>query len=181
MPVFDKLPRAVRPDQSLVARLVGSFLTVSVLTVSFVALVAFVEARRALREAITDRLMTVAVGKEGELIRWVDQQRDLTEFLADLPVLRDDAMELQHAPEQRMIDARDRIERLLRSAIGERSDLEELSLLSSVGGEVIASTNRARPGSYRVNDLFYTRGKTETFIQNVYTSPVTGRTALTIS
>ncbi len=85
MPVFDKLPRAVRPDRSLVARLVGSFLTVLVLTVSFVALVAFVEARRALREAITDRLMTVAVGKEGELIRWVDQQRDLTAFLSDLP------------------------------------------------------------------------------------------------
>ena len=186
MPIFDKLPHAVRPDRSLVARLVGSFLTVSLLTVGFVALVAFVEARGALREAIADRLMTVAVGKEGEFIRWVDQQRDLTVFLADLPALREDAMELQHAPEQRMpeqrmIDARDRIERLLRSAIGERSDLEELSLLSSIGGEVIASTNRARSGSYRVNDLFYTRGKSETFIQNVYTSPVTGRTALTIA
>ena len=46
---------------------------------------------------------------------------------------------------------------------------------------MIASTNPARLGNYRVNDLFYTRGKTETFIQNVYTSPVTGRTELTIA
>ena len=181
MPIFDKLPRALRPDRSLVARLVGSFLTVSVLTVGFVALVAFVEARRALHEAIADRLMTVAVDKEGEVVRWVDQQRDLAVFLADLPVLRDDAMKLKLAPAQRAIDARERIEKLLRGAIGARSDLAELSLLSSVGGEVIASTNPARLGNYRVNDLFYTRGKTETFIQNVYTSPVTGRTELTIA
>ena len=181
MPIFDKLPRALRPDRSLVARLVGSFLTVSVLTVGFVAFVAFVEARRALHEAIADRLTTVAVDKEGEVVRWVDQQRDLTVFLADLPVLRDDAMKLKLVPSQRAIDARERIEKLLRGAIGARSDLAELSLLSSVGGEVIASTNPARLGNYRVNDLFYTRGKTETFIQNVYTSPVTGRTELTIA
>ena len=65
----------VRPSQSLMARLVGSFLTVSVLTVGFVAAVAFFEARRALREAMADRLQTVAVEKEGELNRWVDLQR----------------------------------------------------------------------------------------------------------
>ena len=181
MPIFDKLPRALRPDRSLVARLVGSFLTVSVLTVGFVAFVAFVEARRALHEAIADRLTTVAVDKEGEVVRWVDQQRDLAVFLADLPVLRDDAMKLKLAPAQRAMDARERIEKLLKGAIGARSDLAELSLLSSVGGEVIASTNPARLGIYRVNDLFYTRGKAETFIQNVYTSPVTGRTELTIA
>ncbi len=73
------------------ARLVGSFLTVSVLTVVFVALVAFSEARHALREAIADRLETVALQKEGELNRWVDLQRELIVFLADLPQMRHDA------------------------------------------------------------------------------------------
>ncbi len=131
MPIFDKLPRALRPDRSLVARLVGSFLTVSVLTVGFVAFVAFVEARRALHEAIADRLTTVAVDKEGEVVRWVDQQRDLTVFLADLPVLRDDAMKLKLVPSQRAIDARERIEKLLRGAIGARSDLAELTLIAN--------------------------------------------------
>ena len=72
------------------ARLVGSFLTVSILTVSFVAAVAFFEARRALREAMADRLQTVAFEKEGELNRWVDLQRDFIVFLADLPQLRRD-------------------------------------------------------------------------------------------
>jgi PAS domain S-box-containing protein len=46
---------------------------------------------------------------------------------------------------------------------------------------VIASTDPQRIGDYRVNDLFYSRGQSETFIQNVYTSPVTGRPALTIA
>ncbi|HEY7698882.1 MAG TPA: ATP-binding protein, partial [Vicinamibacteria bacterium] len=74
-----------------------------------------------------------------------------------------------------------RIESLLESASDSLDDLEELFLLSAPGGEVVASTDLRRIGDYRVNDLFYSRGKSETFIQNVYTSPVTGRPALTIA
>ncbi len=160
------------------ARLVGSFLTVSVLTVVFVALVAFFEARHALREAIAVRLETVALEKEGELNRWVDLQRELIVFLSHLPALRNDAAALDDDSHH---EAQERIQTLFRSAIGSRSDLEALCLLAPVGGEVIAATNEMMLGEYRVNDLFYAHGKSETFVQNVYTSPMTGRPALTIA
>lgn len=160
------------------ARLVGSFLTVSVLTVVFVAVVAFFEARHALREAIVVRLETVALEQERELNRWVDLQRDLIVFLSQLPQLREDAELLTaHSSE----DARERITALLVSAVGSRSDLAELALLSSVGGEVLAATTDDNLGGYRASELFYASGKRGTFVQNVYTSPVTGRPAITIA
>jgi len=177
--LFDRLPDTMHPKRSLMARLVGSFLTVSVLTVVFVAFVAFVEARRALREAAAERLMTVAVEKNGELNRWVELQRDLIVFVAGLPGLRVDASRM--GEEHSRDEARARIESLLRSAIESRPSMEELFVLSPVGGRVIASTDTTRLGNYRVADLFYTRGKKETFIQNVYTSPITGNPAFTIA
>lgn len=175
---LSKLPKALSPQRSLMARLVGSFLTVSVLTVIFVALVAFFEARYALREAMTDRLAGVALEKEGELNRWVDLQRNSVVFLAELPGLRRDAAALDSDPHPQ---AQERIEALFRAAMGSRTNLESLCLLSPVGGRVIAASRPAMLGEHHVHELFYARGKTETFVQNVNTSPITGKPAFTIA
>jgi PAS domain S-box-containing protein len=171
------------PNRSLMARLVGSFLTVSLLTVGFVAIVAFSEARSALRDAVIERLQAAAAQREAELNRWVTRRRESFIFLAGISELRRDAAVVAGSASgpAELGAARGRIEALLRSASASLDDLEELFLLSSPGGEVVASTDLRRIGDYRVNDLFYSRGKSETFIQNVYTSPVTGRPALTIA
>jgi PAS domain S-box-containing protein len=179
--------RDLSPNRSLMARLVGSFLTVSLLTVGFVAMVAFSEARTALRGAVIDRLQAAAADREDELNRWVHLRRETLVFVASISELRRDAAIMAGSPSDSpsvpkdLESARQRIEALLGSASGSLGDLEELFLLSSPGGEVIVSTDPRRVGDYRVNDLFYSRGKSETFIQNVYTSPVTGRPALTIA
>jgi PAS domain S-box-containing protein len=168
------------------ARLVGSFLTVSLLTVGFVAIVAFSEARSALREAVVDRLQAAAAERETELNRWVERRRESIVFLSGLSELRRDAVIVagsrpRVSSSSELGAARGRIEALLGSSLASLGDLEELFLLSLPGGEVVASTDLRRIGDHRVNDLFYSRGKSETFIQNVYTSPVTGRPALTIA
>ncbi len=171
------------PSRSLMARLVGSFLTVSLLTVGFVAVVAFSEARSELRDAVVDRLQAAAADREDELNRWVHQRRGSLVFLASISELRRDAAIVATSPSgsKELGSARRRIESLLGSASASLGDLEELFLLSSPGGEVVVSTDPRRVGDYRVNDLFYSRGKSETFIQNVYTSPVTGKPTLTIA
>ncbi len=170
------------PNRSLMARLVGSFLTVSLLTVGFVAMVAFSEARRALRDAVVERLQAAAAEREAQLNRWVEQRRESLIFLASISELPDDSAILAHHPSgsEELGSAR-HIESILETASASLGDLEELFLLSCPGGEVVASTDPGRIGDYRVNDLFYSRGKSETFIQNVYTSPTTGRPALTIA
>ncbi len=176
---------APKKATSLLARLVGSFLTVSILTVLFVALAAFIEARNALREALSRRLIAATVQMEAELNRWVGLQRDVIVFLSAVPEVESDAMLLSQArglpPSSRVLQARERLENLLRSAVRAPGEFEEISVLSPVAGEVLASTDSGRRGDYHVNDLFYTRGKVATFVENIYTSPVTGRPALTIA
>jgi PAS domain S-box-containing protein len=175
--------RSVSPNRSLMARLVGSFLTVSLLTVGFVAIVAFSEARRALRHEIDARLAAAAERRDAELNRWVERSRESIVFLASLSEFRRDAPNVASSPEgsKERSEAKKRVEALLGLASASLGDVEELFLLSVPGGEVVVSTDPQRIGDYRVNDLFYSQGKNETFIQNVYTSPVTGRPALTIA
>lgn len=80
--------QATQPTRSLMARLVVSFLTLSLLTVLFVALVAFYEARKALREAVFARLTAVAMEEEAVLNRLVELHRRTVVFLAGLPEVR---------------------------------------------------------------------------------------------
>ncbi|MGH9390018.1 MAG: cache domain-containing protein, partial [Vicinamibacteria bacterium] len=132
---------------------------------------------------MVERLQAAAAERETQLNRWVEGRGQSLSFLASISELREDAAIMAGSPSgsQELGSARGRIESLLMSASASLGDLEELFLLSAPGGEVVVSTDLRRIGDYRVNDLFYSRGTSETFIQNVYTSPVTGRPALTIA
>ena len=75
--------------RSLMARLVGSFLTVSLLTVGFVAIYAFSEARSALRHAVVERLQATAAEREAALNGWVERRRASLIFIAKLTEVRE--------------------------------------------------------------------------------------------
>ncbi len=172
-----------KPGESLTARLVGSFLTLSLLVVTLVALSAFLYARQALRSSLFDNLTATAIMKEGELNRWVDGQRGWIEFLSRLPSLREAIAPLVHGDElgvKEQSAAEGRVERLL-ALVSTRSHFEELFVLAPVGGHVVASTDRDRVGDYRLRESFYLRGRQEIFIQNVYPSPITGQPTITIA
>ena len=84
--------------KSLMARLVGYFLLLSLVTVSLVGYVAFIRAREALKQSVFDRLDAVATLKEDELNRWADDQRRDVVFIAWLPELRVQAGSLLSHP-----------------------------------------------------------------------------------
>ena len=121
----------------------------------------------------------MALEKEGDLNRWVDNERRIIEWLAGAPGLRADASRFSREAmphEERLV-----LQLRLARAASMQGNLEELFVLAPSGGEVLASTVNEHVGKYHVADLFYTRGKSETFIQNVFTSPITGRPTLTIA
>jgi PAS domain S-box-containing protein len=180
-----RLARAAlaRFEESLLVRLVGSFLALALVTVLLVALTAFLRARAALREAILARLETVALVKEGELTLMVDDEQGDLRLIAGLPGLSAEAARLAGLPADgpATTEVRQRITQLLDSVRAHAVAMDELFLLSAVGGRVIASTDPRRLGEYRVGDLFFQRGLYGPFIQNVYPSPLTGRPTLTIA
>jgi signal transduction histidine kinase len=167
--------------KSLMARLVGYFLLLSLAIVSLVGFVAFVRAREALKQSVFDRLDAVATLKEDELNRWIDDQRRDVVFVAWLPEVRTEAGSLlghpDYAPEYQA--AYDLLTEYLKFVVTSTSDSAELFILD-LDGSIVLSTDKAHEGQSQAEALYFIEGQSR-LTQHVYTSPQTGEPTITIA
>jgi two-component system sensor kinase len=156
--------------KSLMARLVSYFLVLSLLTVGLTGTIAYIRASGALKDAIFERLNVIATLKEYELNQWVGDKRRQVILLADLPEIRSQTNLLgQLAPDDYTYQSvQENLRALFKMVLQNSDDLEELFILSDVGGAVIVSSKQEREGEYHVLDLFFTQGRSHTFVQNIY-------------
>lgn len=169
-------------------RLVGYFLVLSLATTGFVVYTTYVQARYTLTQSVFDQLTAVARLKERNLIRWTDTQREDTLLIDQLleersPALHLLQLEAEQIPTTSPLyqSAYRELAELLHILHEDKPTFAEILILSEKGGKVIASTQPEHEGEYRVLDSYFVQGKSGTFIQKVYPSPVTGKPALTIS
>lgn len=170
-------------QKSLMARLVSYFLLLSLVTVGLVGYVAFFQARTALEQSVFERLNASAAFKEGELNRWVDDQEQDVVLLSRSPFILAQTQELFQTPESdpAFRTLHDRLLKHLYIIDNIRLDWQEISLLSIKGGKIFLSTNPKFEGQYRVRDSYFIEGQKNTFVQNVYPSPLTAKPTMTIA
>ncbi len=169
--------------KSILARLVSYFLALSAIGVTVTTLTTLAIVRNALTRSIYDRLEAVAALKEDELNRWVNDQHEELVHLSTESILIANARALADAKEgsPEYKNARAKMLELFAEEIESHPSFREISLLSAVGGKVLVSTNVESEGQYRVSDTYYTQGRLDYYVQNVYTSPQTGQPAMTLS
>lgn len=170
-------------QKSLVAKLVTSFLLISLVTVGVVSAIAFIQARRTIQQAIFERLNEAMALKTAQINDWVNrQQRDIL-LLAESKDIRDQAVDLLTKPETSIefIKAQTSLREFFSSAQLLKPDLAEIFLLSAVGGRVILSTEPSHQGMFHVSSDFFVQGKKGFFVQKVYPSPMTAKPAMTMA
>jgi len=167
--------------KSLMARLVGYFLLLSLVTVSLVGYIAFIRAREALKQSVFDRLHAVATLKEDELNRWIDDQRRDVVFIAWLPEVRAQAGSLLSHPESDpdYQAAYALLTEYLKFLVTSTSDSAELFILD-LDGNIVLSTDEAHEGQSQAEALYFIQGRSK-LTQHVYTSPLTGKPTITIA
>lgn len=164
--------------RSLVARLVCTFLLLSLVTVLLLGQIAFFQLRRALQDSILDRLSVAATLKEDVLSRWLDgQTRDFLSLCQLPPIQAQLATLLEHEGSE---IEREAVFHTTSSAIRGRSEWQEILFLAD-DGEVVVSTDPSREGDYRILDRYFIEGRKDTFVQKVYPSPVTFKPTITIA
>ncbi len=168
--------------KSLMARLVSYFLLVSLLTVGLVGYVAYVRATETLKQSVFDRLQAVATLKEDGLIRWVDEQRRNLVFLAWLLEVRVQAGTLLSSPESdpEYQAAYTLLKETLKFVVTSTSDSAELFILD-LKGDIVLSTDKAHEGQTQAKAPYFIRGRSRLTMQNVYTSPLSGKPTITIA
>jgi signal transduction histidine kinase/HAMP domain-containing protein len=163
------------------ARLVGYFLLLSLVTVSLVGYIAFLRAREALKQSVFDRLHAVATLKEDELNRWIDDQRRDVVFIAWLPELRAQAGSLlshpQSDPDYQTAYAV--LTEYLKFVVTSTSDSAELFILD-LNGNIVLSTDKAHEGQSQAEALYFIQGRSK-LTQHIYTSPLTGKPTIAIA
>ncbi len=77
--------------RSLLTRIVGSFLVLSLATIAILGVTSYLRARSALTESLYERLESVSTLKDDSLKRWIDEQQRNIVFVGALPSVRENA------------------------------------------------------------------------------------------
>jgi len=168
--------------RSLTARLVVTFLVISILMVAIVGLVAYGRARSALEASIYDRLNAVADAKTDALDRWIAEQQRNVVFIGTLPQVANEGRVLMAArsSEQVRSSAYGALSTQLTQAVNQTSDAQELMVLDPKG-TIVVSTVQADEGKSQAGERFFKRGVSHTTVQSPYTSNLNGQSTITVS
>ncbi len=165
------------------ARLVSYFLILSLLTVGLVGYFVYIRATEALQDSVFVRLNAVATLKENAFNLWVKEQNQETIFLSQLPVVLEHTHNLVAYDESstHYQTAHAHLTDFFASVLTNKPSLQEIFILTDVGGKVILSTDENHENAYHVKDAFFTQGRMGTFVQNIYFSPTKRKPMMTIA
>ncbi len=163
--------------------MVASFLLLSIAVVAALSIVAFLRVRDTLEKTAFERLEVASNFKEVELNVFVENQLGNIMRIADTLAIRNAAETMLTHDEgtETYRIAKGTLGQLVQFASAVAPDLDEILFLTDVGGRIFYSTDKAHEGEFRVTDFYFTQGRVEPVIQNVYPSPVIFAPTLTVA
>lgn len=125
--------------KSLMSRLVIYFLLLSMVTVLGVAAVAFQSAKTSMQQLIFEQLEVTATLKEKSLNLWVENQKNATFSLAQLPDIKTATKILvtDDPSSQLWQDAHTQIRQYMASVLATKPDFQEVQILRATGGQIV--------------------------------------------
>ena len=176
--------------RSLMARLVLTFLALSLLMVGIVGTVSYLRARDSLETSVFDRLTGAEQLKADSLDRWIDEQRRNVVFVAGLlggfqsrtsGVGSDVRDVLERAPgDAGTASARASVRSVLEYVVSQTADAQELLVLN-LDGRVVVSTVGAHERRDQAKEEYFTRGSSGTHVQPVAESSLTEKPTITVA
>jgi signal transduction histidine kinase/ActR/RegA family two-component response regulator len=176
-------------SRGLMARLVLTFLALSLLMVGIVGVVSYTRARNSLQTSVFDRLTAAEQLKADSLDRWIDEQRRNVVFVAGLlggfqsgSGLGNDVRTLLASPQraERTVEARSRVEPVLRYAVSQTADAQELLVLD-LRGRVVVSTVQDDRRRSQAKAQYFVRGSSATYVQPVGQARGASKPTITIA
>jgi signal transduction histidine kinase/CheY-like chemotaxis protein/HAMP domain-containing protein len=182
-----------RAGQSLMARLVLTFLALSLLMAGIVGVVSYLRARSSLESQVFNRLDAAEQLKADSLDRWLDEQRRNVVFVGGLlggnisggangSGLGDAARNVLNGGPgaARGAPAHDSVEAALKYVVAQTADAQEILVLD-LRGNVLVSTVPQHEGRNQSGQTWFRRGSSGTYVQPISRSSLSGAPAITIA
>lgn len=140
------------------------------------------QATDTLEQSVVERLWVAALARQDELNAWIGTQANDLAFVArweeilrtTSTIMNGDATSLPYHV------AHTRVSEILRDVVVRRPDFEELFILNN-DGIVVVSSQRIHEGQDFADMPFFSVGRTQTFIQNVYPDIISEHPRMTIA
>jgi signal transduction histidine kinase/HAMP domain-containing protein/ActR/RegA family two-component response regulator len=179
--------------RSLMARLVLTFLALSLVMVAVVGTVSYLRARDSLETVVFDRLGASEQLKADSIDRWVDEQRRNVVFVAGLlgGFRREAGVQTSgsnlNAAVREVLDgrggtpaARESVRSVLDYVVSQTADAQEFLVLD-LDGRVVVSTLRSHERRDQAREEYFTRGNSATYVQPVAESSLTGKPTIAVA
>ena len=184
------MTQRVARRRSLLARLVLTFLALSLIMVAIVGTVSYLRARDSLETSVFERLSAAEQLKADSLDRWIDDQRRNVVFVAGLlggfesgtsSGLGRAAREvLARAPgDPRAARDRKSVRSVLDYVVSQTADAQEFLVLD-LDGKVVVSTVSAHERRDQAGAEYFTRGSSGTYVQPVAEHSLTGKPTIAV-
>jgi signal transduction histidine kinase/ActR/RegA family two-component response regulator len=181
--------RALARRRSLMARLVLTFLALSLLMVGIVGTISYLRARDSLETSVFDRLSAANQLKADSIDRWVDEQRRNVVFVGGLlggfksaGALGSDVRGLLERPpgDPGLAATRDTVASALAYVVGQTADAQEFLVLD-LDGRVVVSTVRDHEGRDQAAEEYFQRGSSATYVHPVSRASLSGKPTITVA
>ena len=159
------------------------FLALALFPVLIVGILSFQTGQKAIRENITNHVISTNLLKMAEFERWIEDHILMLEAVAQTPFFADTFPGLitdhengneEHRKSHALINGQ-------LSPILHTGGLLELFILRASDGLTLVSTDPKQDGKYLDGQPYFIHGKEDTYVQNVYFSMSIQQTAMTIS
>jgi PAS domain S-box-containing protein len=163
-------------------KLIITFVLIAVIPIIVMGILGFNTDRRVIIEEIENHLISTNILKSDELDRWVKDNENSLEELAQRPLIRDYTAILT-SEESDSPSYSQAQEDLLNNHLSPRlryGGFHEIFIVNPFYGEVMISTDSQSNGENRAYQEYFTEGRENTYVQGVYYSVNTGRPSMTI-
>jgi len=169
--------------ESLVRRLVGPALVLSVVAVVVVGLIAYYSVRNILIGTAHTRLASAIDRHDAELKRWIDDQKQDIVFLSRTPFFRENVANIlsYESSHRYHADGSKNLSEFLFSYIKNYQGIREIMILSGVDGKVLLSTSRESEGQLRADYSLSGLGDEDVLTRGIYSWVGTGEPAFTVA
>jgi PAS domain S-box-containing protein len=155
------------------------------LLLSVVSTLAYINGRSALDSAAVMELFSTAIEKQSAINAWVSEIESNATSLSASSFLQEGTLALiasMRSGDQTIIESNhDRFVKELQGWAGSGRGYLDWSVMDSLSGRVIASTDHGEEGKFRENQPYFINGKLGPYLQNLYYSSSVQGTLITVS
>jgi PAS domain S-box-containing protein len=160
------------------AKITTSFLTAFICIFISIALVMSIFLSIAMMNQTFKLIDTASVTKTQHIQTYLNSQKEIIGMLGSSTVFRDFLQEASTSASYSLQKQRVK-DRLVRTISTDKT-MNELFILNT-SGKVVVSTDENHEGADKTKDPYFTKGKTQTYIKDVYISQTTGTFAWAVS